>query len=70
MSNTEADLRWIDKPDAVCPTCLTTGHLRYQEASWDHYCPRIVHVWQWKEYRDAVKRAVAEVQFRRKAEAA
>lgn len=54
------DLRWIEKPDAVCPTCLALGHLEYQEDSWDHRCPRTGTVWEWKQYRDAVKRAARD----------
>lgn len=64
MSNTDTELRWIDKQDAVCPSCLTVGHLEYQEDSWDHRCPRTRTTWTWKQYRDAVKRAVAELQHR------
>lgn len=69
-ATSDSELRWIDKPDAVCPSCLTLGHLRYQEDSWDHYCPATRQRWEWKSYRDAVKRAVAELQFRRKRGAA
>lgn len=58
--NTDTELRWIDKRDAVCPTCLTVGHLEYQEASWDHRCPRTGTVWEWKQYRNAVKVAARQ----------
>lgn len=47
--------RWIEKPDAICPRCLTLGHLEYQETTWDHRCG--VTVWTWKQYRAAVRDA-------------
>lgn len=57
MTASETDLRWIDKQDAVCPSCLTVGHLEYQEDSWDHRCPRTRTTWTWKQYRAAVREA-------------
>lgn len=60
----ETNLRWVDKHDAVCPNCLTLGHLEYQEASWDHRCTVTDTVWQWREYRDAIKQVLADVKGR------
>ena len=54
----------MDKRDAVCPNCLTLGHLEYQEASWDHRCTVTDTVWQWREYRDAIKQVLADVKQR------
>ena len=62
--NAEKNLRWVDKRDAVCPNCLTLGHLEYQEASWDHRCTVTDTVWQWREYRDAIKQVLADVKQR------
>lgn len=62
--NAEKNLRWVDKRDAVCPNCLTLGHLEYQEGSWDHRCTVTNTVWQWREYRDAIKQVLADVQQR------
>lgn len=57
-------LRWIDKGDAVCPTCLSLGCLSYQEASWDHWCSVTRQGWTWSAYRAAVKVAVATAKER------
>lgn len=62
--STETNLRWITKHDAVCPNCLTLGHLEYQEASWDHRCTVTGIVWVWSEYRDAIKQVLADVKQR------
>lgn len=59
MSTTTVHLRWIEKRDAVCPVCLSLGHLEYQEGSWDHRCSRTSNIWTWKEYREEVRALVA-----------
>lgn len=56
----ESEFRWVAKRDAVCPRCLTMGHLSYQESSWDHHCPRTGTTWMWKDYRDAIREALAQ----------